>query len=332
VRRLYDYCDLLHTQSSLPGYVKTMRTYSIKLLLVLTVFLPARSLAQEYTQQQFWQQLLVADQEFAREATEIGRTGAFLNVLGEGSVVFRNGPVDARELYNINQFQNVLDQLTWKSMFVDVSRAGDLGIAIGPSMFTAPDRQSFGFMVGVWQKQAGRWLLMADTVVRIPGVLSLDVVPDFEATRQVLDETAHPVMTTNNDLQSLIDADNLFGLSINFRGGQRALLRYGLENQRVYLPGMAPAIGAVAASTVYGRFLDNQVTTNNPVNLTHMGGFISSSREMGYTYGVMATNTDEADSGFKSSYLRLWRFTSSNEWKIAVEVLIPYSLNTQNLQ
>jgi len=128
-------------------------------------------------------------------------------------------------------------------------------------------------------------------------------------------------------MQSLIDADNLFGRSINVRGGQRALIRYGLDNTRVYLPGMAPAVGADAASSVYGAYLDNQLSTTNPISLTHMGGYMSTSKEMAYTYGIMEVNEGEAlvfsDDGkpFQTSYLRLWRFHESNEWRIAVEVL-----------
>ena len=53
---------------------------------------------------------------------------------------------------------------------------------------------------------------------------------------------------------------------------------------------------------------------------------------MGYTYGTMATNIDaeienneSENERFQTNYLRLWRFSDSNEWKIAVEVLSPYS-------
>jgi hypothetical protein len=209
-----------------------------------------------------------------------------------------------------------------------VSRAGDLGVSVGPSRFTsnAGDvrRDTYGFLVGVWTKVQGQWKLLADVQVRLPGFLNIDVQPDFSDTERVLAETAHSVMTVDNDMQSLIDADNLLGQSINFRGGQRALLRYGLENQRVYLPGMAPAVGAEAASTVYGKFMDSHVATTNPVSMRYMGGYLAASKEMGFTYGVMSTNVDEGGSGFQASYLRIWRFTHSNEWKVALEVLSPY--------
>jgi hypothetical protein len=270
---------------------------------------------------------MAADQGFANLSVEIGRTGAFLEFLGQGSTVFRDGPVDALELYRSETFQDNVNEISWEAHYVDVSRAGDLGLTAGPLNFLGDESTGqFGHLISIWQRQEGRWVLMADIVATIPGFLSLEVEPNFDDTSPVLEETAHPVMamTETNNMQLLIDRDNLFGQSINFRGGQRALLRYGLENTRVYLPGMAPAVGADSASSVYGAFLDNQLSTTNQISLTHMGGFLSASKEVGYTYGTMETLEDDSQQSFRTSYMRLWRFTASNEWKIAVEALNPY--------
>ncbi len=286
--------------------------------------------AEETSQYQNWLELAAADQTFADRSAAIGRTRAFLEFLGEGSVVFRDGPVDALELYSSEEFQASASEISWKAHYIDVSRAGDLGLSAGPLTIINPsgdsDQNVFGHLISIWRKASGKWQLMSDIVVSIPGYLSLDVESNFADTVPVLDETAHPVlaMNQNNTLQSLIDADNLFGRSINFRGGQRALLRYGLENSRVYLPGMAPAVGAESASSVYGAFLDNQLSTTNPVSLTFIGGYLSQSKEMGYTYGTMEADTDDDEAGFVTDYLRLWRFSNSNEWRIAVEVLSPH--------
>lgn len=281
--------------------------------------------AQERDQYQNWLELAAADQTYGARSAEVGRNRAFLEFLGEDSVVFRAGPVDARELYTAPDFEG--NDLRWESHYIDVSRDGDLGLTAGPLVILSPDGNAdlnaFGHLVSIWKKSEGRWVLMADMATQIPGFLSLEVEPDYAETRTVLQEAAHPVLVQNNELQDLIDADNLFGRSVNFRGGQRALLRYGMENSRVYLPGMAPAVGVEAASSVYGAFLDNQLSTTNPISLTYMGGYLSTSKEMGYTYGTMSTNTDEANAGFQTSYLRLWRYTESNEWRISVEVLNP---------
>ena len=291
--------------------------------------IPDSSSAQERDQYQYWLELSEADQTYADRAAEIGRTAAFLEFLGEGSVVFRRGPVDALEHYRLADFRR--DELTWESHFIDVSRDGDLGLTVGPTVVSQSEAELedvddlYGHLVSIWKKTDGRWRLMADMLTIIPGVLSLEVEPSYEDTLLVLEEAAHPVLAQaeDNTLQSLINADNDIGRSINFSGGQRALLRYGLENTRVYLPGMAPAVGADAASSVYGAYLDNQLRTTNPINLTYMGGFLSSSKEMGYSYGTMATNVEEAGPVFETSYLRLWRLNANNEWRIAVEVLNP---------
>lgn len=281
--------------------------------------------AQERYQYQYWLELAAADQTYADRALEIGRTQAFLEFLGEGSVVFRDGPVDALEIYSSPDFRG--NDLTWESHYIDVSRAGDLGLSAGPMTSINTDNEDgpdvFGHLVSVWRKQEGAWKLAADIFAFIPGFLSLEVEPNFEDTQPVFGETAYPVMADLRDggMQSLIDADDLFERSINISGGERALLRYGMENIRVYLPGMGPAIGADVASSVYGAYLDDVLETTTPVNLDHMGGYLSESKEMGFTYGVMSTNPEESQSGFNSNYLRLWRLTLNNEWRIAVEVL-----------
>ena len=287
--------------------------------------------SQEVGQYQHWLELRAADQSFADRSAEIGRNSAFLEILGEDSIVFRRergGPVDALEIYSSGSDQR---EINWKAHYVDVPRDGDLGLSAGPLILINQEGQDgFGHQVSIWRKKELRWELMVDIVVPIPGFLSLEVEPNFDDTRPVLEETANAVMAMaeTNNLQRLIDADDLFGRSINFRGGQRTLLRYGLENARVYLPGMAPAVGADYASSVYGAFLDNQLSTTNEISLTYAGGYLSTSKEMGYTYGTMATTADESElvSGtpFKASYMRLWRLTPSNEWKVAVEVLNPF--------
>ncbi len=319
--------------------VQTLQRVAVVLLSVSVLF-SSSSGAQERSQYQHWLELSAADQNFADRSNEIGRTRAFLEFLGEESVVFRGrrNSVDARTEYSNPEFQREANEIAWQAHYIDVSRDGDLGLSAGPltilDLDGDPDQDIFGHLVSIWKKSAGRWVLMADIVVTVPGFLSLDVESNFDDTRPVLEETAHPVMvmTEDNTLQSLIEADNRFGRSINIRGGQRALLRWGLTNTRVYLPDMGPAVGAEAASSVYGAFLDNQLSTTNPVSLTYVGGYLSTSKEMGYTYGTMATNIDaeienneSENERFQANYLRLWRFSDSNEWKIAVEVLSPYS-------
>ena len=193
-------------------------------------------------------------------------------------------------------------------------------------IYSESGQDSYNHLISIWKNNETRWELMADIVVPIPGFLSLEVSPNWSDTLPLFEETIDSILVLN-DLttdEGLRAADDRFGQSINFRGGQRALLRYGLENTRVYLPGMGPAVGAEAASSVYGAFLDSQLLTTNPISLSYSGGYLSTSREMGFTYGVMTEETEILDERFRASYMRLWRFNSDNEWRIAVEVLSPF--------
>jgi len=279
-------------------------------------------------QRSHWDLLVTRDQEFAGRASEIGRTQAFLEFLAPGSVVFREGPTDAIERYSDDAYAAERElELDWKAHYVDVSRDGDLGLSAGPMIiFSESGQDSFNHLISIWKNNDAQWELMADIVVPIPGFLSLDVSPSWADTLPLFKETIDQTLVLN-DLtteEGLRAADETFGRSINFRGGQRALLRYGLENTRVYLPGMGPAVGAEAASSVYGAFLDSQLLTTNPISLSYSGGYLSTSREMGFTYGIMTEDTEIVAERFRASYMRLWRFNSDNEWRIAVEVLSPF--------
>lgn len=303
-------------------------TCSLVLLLITGTSI-AQQANDHYT---LWQEVAQVDREFSRAATERGRTEAFLEVLAENSVLFRDGPVDARTLYERNQSLYSLDQLYWRDHYIDVSRAGDLGVTVGPNRFTAiqpgqngeEGQQTYSYLVNVWREIGGQWRLAADMVVTVPGFLSMDVEADYEDTLAAMEETAHPGLTLNNSVESLAEADNTLGLSINFRGGQRAMIRYGLQNLRVYLPGMAPGVGMEAASAAYGKYLDSRVTTVNPVRVEHMGGYLAASKELGYTYGIISTTNVGNNSSFRANYLRVWRFSPVNEWKVAMEFLRPF--------
>ena len=196
---------------------------------------------EERAQIEQWQTLVEADQRFAQLTAQAGRRAAFLEFLAPDSVVFREGPVDALTLYSSSSFAEAASEIDWKAHYVDVSNAGDVGLSAGPlTIFNESGSDSYGHLISMWRSSSAGWELMADIVVGIPGFLSLDVEPSYADTLPVIAETAIPasVSVAGNTLQSLVDADELFGRSINFRGGQRALLRYGLENTRVYLPGI----------------------------------------------------------------------------------------------
>ena len=249
---------------------------------------------------------------------------AFLDVFGEGAVIFRRGPVDARLLYEqVSPKDRLNATLESKANYIDFSRAGDLGLTSGPYRYSVGSgeelRRNYGHFVTIWRKFDGEWRMVADMVVRVPGVLSLDVEPAIRETDELFAETAPASETINNTVESLIEADERLIASINFRGGRRAATRYGVEHQRIFVPGMAPGIGNESASIVYGTYMDEQMELSI-LESESSGAFLSNSGESGYTYGTMSVDS----SGFNTNYLRYWHYTKAGEWKVAVEVLSPF--------
>jgi ketosteroid isomerase-like protein len=271
-----------------------------------------------------WGELREVEKEFSERSRTLGMNQGFLGALGESAVVFRGGPVDARSVFApVNPEEATIATFESRANYIDFARAGDVGLTTGPYRFINIDGEepgrAFGHIVTIWRKFDGQWRMVADMAVGVPGSLSLNVEADIAETQKAFSETAAPAQATGNSLASLQEAEERFVSSINFRGGRRAIARYGLESQRIYVPGMAPGIGVESGSMVYGAFLDDRMSIST-VAYTPGGTFVSESGDVGYTYGTMSAE----GSGFETSYLRYWRFTPGGEWRIAVEVLNPH--------
>lgn len=294
-------------------------------LAIFLMFASCAALSQSGERLRVWESLKVTDAAFAESSRTLGMSQAFLDVFGEGAVIFREGPVDARKLYEqVSPEQRQLSSLESRANYIDFSRAGDLGLTSGPYRYTAgfgeESRRVYGHFVTIWRKLEGQWRMVADMVVRVPGVLSLDVEPDIAETDQLMAETAPAEMAAHNTLESLLEADERFIESVNFRGGRRAIVRYGVEHLRMFVPGMAPGIGNESGAAVYGAFMDEQMALST-LSYEPAGAYMASSGDAGYTFGTMSV---EGNSAFSTNYLRYWHFTKTGEWKVAVEVLSPF--------
>ncbi len=301
-----------------------MTTSTTKILVFLSLLSPLTLFAQTEDRFSIWESLKVTDATFAERSRTLGMNQAFLDVFGEGAVIFRRGPVDARLLYEqVSPEERGNTALESKANYIDFSRAGDLGLTSGPYRFSAGSgeelRRVYGHFVNIWRRIDGEWRMVADMVASVPGFLSLDVEPNFADTDLLIAETASPSLAANNTVDSLFEADRRFIASINLRGGRRTASRYGIRHQRIYIPGMAPGIGSESGSIVYGAFLDEKVAMS-ALTFETSGAFLAESGEVGYTYGTMSVE----EAGFNTNYLRYWHFTKSGEWKVAVEVLSPY--------
>jgi hypothetical protein len=271
-----------------------------------------------------WQNLKEVDIAFAEDTRKYGIAEAFLKHLSEEAVIFRRGPVNARQLMEELGSEAIADRLLEsRAHYFDFSRAGDMAVIAGAfrnSQGVGKETvKNHGYFITIWQQTEGQWTMDADISLIIPGYLSLEVEPALQDTDLASAESPDHLLIQGNSFQSVLEAESRFVSAVNYRGGRRAMLRYGLENQRVYVPGMAPAVGADSGALAYGMFLDDTLSMDL---LRHesAGGGISASGEFAYTFGTMGSE----NSSFATNYLRVWRFTHDHEWKIAIEVLRPY--------
>jgi len=117
-----------------------------------------------------WKQEVVeAEQNFAKMAGEVGMHDAFVAFAAEDAVIMRNDELVTGKK-NIDMFyeKRTSKGLTWAPDFVDVAASGDLGYTYGHYTFSFVDStgttiSNTGIFHTVWKRQAdGSWKFVWD--------------------------------------------------------------------------------------------------------------------------------------------------------------------------
>lgn len=107
--------------------------------------------------------LLELEAAFAAAARDHGVKAAFLEYLGEDSIVLQPGPVWGRAAWSVKP--EVPATLEWLPDRAQLSRSGDFGFSTGPWLLTPDDAaagQAEGRYLSVWQKTGGDWRVLFD--------------------------------------------------------------------------------------------------------------------------------------------------------------------------
>jgi len=238
--------------------------------------------------------LVAAERAFAADATERDIPSAFLAVLAYDGVVFSPGPTRGRD-----RFERIAPsdaRLEWAPVVAEVSAAGDVGMTTGPYTLRpdgSPDAPvAHGHFLSVWTRtQGGPWRLAADHGI------AYDAAPaepeDFRSSRGVA--------SADHALDTLHEADRA--------SADSPCIDTADADLRVHRNGEPPALGAAAACD-----LEKRTTAGTTVD--PMGGGVSESGDLGYTWGRLDV-PGEAGRGF--AYLRVWR-RHADGWKRIADV------------
>jgi len=145
----------------------------ILFLSVITSLAGCGSGSQKGTPEQWKQEIIDTERNFAALAAEEGIPAAFSAYAADDVVLMRNnqlikGKEDLQKSFANSPAKSPNITLTWTPDFVDVSNSGDLGYTYGKYVYTVIDsmggaQRDTGIFHTVWKRQAdGNWRFVWD--------------------------------------------------------------------------------------------------------------------------------------------------------------------------
>jgi len=248
------------------------------------------------------EEVVKSEREFAAAALADGVRAAFLRYMAEDGIVFRPGPVNARDWYRDLPESDVT--LRWQPTFAGASAAGDLGFTTGPWVLTRPDPESaplHGHYISVWRVQPdGPWRVVLDV-----GISHSD--PGASGELVYLEQgVSAAAESPPGESDELAAAEGRLCRSTRNAGPVAAYRESADESLRLYVGGSLPHVGKAAALQILASF--DPASSCEPPNVE-----ISRSSDLGYAFHV-----DDSGGGF----VRLWRHGEAG-WRVVVVVLLP---------
>jgi len=245
--------------------------------------------------------LVEAERAFARDAAENGTRAAFLAHMGEGSIVFEPGPVDARATWEAREDRPGL--LSWEPAHAAIAASGDMGFTTGPWEFRRGDSSeppvAFGEYATVWRKRAdGSWRFAADIGIGHGPHAAPPGEPELDPVGPAADVAATPA--------EVLAAERAFAKAAG-EDLERAYRERAWPGILLLREGASRAVGVDAAAPLAGRL---------PVEWQPSEVFVSAAGDLGYVYGTVRPTGDPDAAG----YLRVWRRLPGGEWRIALDV------------
>lgn len=251
--------------------------------------------------------------KFFEMAQEQGTRAAFLHFLAQDSIVFQPGPVNGREAWTKRPEGGIW--LTWKPLFVAMSRSVDLAYTTGPAEWRRKKEDApfgYGQFVSIWRKQKdGAWKVALDVGGEVPGASKGGKAPPLEISLSPDDIIA--AADQPSAFKKLREAETKFTAAAK-SDSTAALLAASSTTVRVHREGVLPALGKEAAGLMLS-------VRKGKLALERMGGGVSQAGDLAYSYGRYAlTIPQKTEHGH---YLQIWRTDKYGWWQIALDYQTP---------
>jgi ketosteroid isomerase-like protein len=281
------------------------------LLLALVVILQITGFGQ--TSSPALQNVINTENNFAALSKEKNTREAFLAYLSDSTVLFRNAtPVLGKESWINGKADSSL--LFWWPVFAGISRDGDLAFSTGPWQWS-PDRKEnkpvgFGYYSTIWKKQAdGTWKMGVDIGISLEAP---------EKKEPVLTRSAIPsrVIKKNSPAKAKEDLLNMSKSYIDQLNAQAVSL----------LPARFTSDALVLRNELGAYRLPDEIQslseTAQKLHFIQLGGDLSSSQDLGYTYGSVEIETiqDDKKASKTKAFMHVWK-REKDGWKIVLDVI-----------
>jgi ketosteroid isomerase-like protein len=263
--------------------------------------------------------LVSAERAFAKKSRDTNIREAFLAYFADDGVIFTPGPTNAKEFYAKRQVPPNPPpfMLDWEPAYADVSRAGDLGFTTGPFSITDNAKHAVtdhGTFFSVWEKQKdGAWKVVLDFGVPTKAARTLRPLKLAVGSPSAFE--MKPGTDASQEARRLLSEDAFLNSINPSAGSYSPTYEHSLApNAYVVQDGLEPLTSVAARKQ---HLLDMKTVRNWKA----LGGGISKSGDLGYTYGsyqasVIGSPNGETRMGY---YARIWKRDGKGSWKIVLD-------------
>jgi len=262
--------------------------------------------------------MVQAELAFAEAARAKGMKDAFIEFAAPDGILFRRGPVNARELWRRTD-PAPTGLLSWHPTYADVARSGELGYTTGPWEFRpqASDEKAsgHGHFVTLWRRQPdGSWLFAVDIGIDHAAPAAPDRALKYPESAKKGGGGSE--RSADAARVAVLAAENELAADATANGGGAALLARAAEDIRLYRPGAFPAVGLEAARPALDKEPERRFYVAEGVGAAQSG-------ELGYAYGTYVAGAE------RGSYVRIWKRMKGNwrredtEWSVVLDITNP---------
>lgn len=250
--------------------------------------------------------LVEREAAFATAARERGVKAAFLEFLGEDSIVLQPGPVWGRAAWTVKK--EVTAQLEWVPDRAQLAKSGDFGFTTGPWLLTPADpaaERAEGRYFTVWQQTADGWRVLFD------GGFGREPAGAWDRRTDQPELGAHACESGEamppGELQ-ILDLE-MSGIP----GGETHAVRVGRRlaptAEFFHPPAVEGALDEAARSAALAAL---------PATLQYwpMGAAIAGSGDLGYSYGLSAP---APGASANAAYVHVW-CRQPDGWRLALQL------------